>query len=65
MSHLKKINENYFKHFTEAIFIVIISISAGIICLIHAFLPNIFQNTSSNLLKYIISRTDKRNDKVV
>lgn len=60
MKHLKLVNENYFKHMVEAWLISIIFILSGIICFIHSIFPFIFQTTASNMVKSIISRTNKR-----
>jgi len=60
MSHLKLVKENYFKHMIEAWLVSIIFIFAGIICFIHSIFPFIFQTTASDMVKYIINRTNKR-----
>ena len=60
MKHLDLVKENYFKHFGEALLITGTFILAGLICLVHAFLPFTFQTTASTMIKKIINRTNKR-----
>ena len=60
MKHLKEVNENYFKHFLEALLIVFVLFAAGLLCLIHSVFPFIFTNTSSNMIKNILKRTESR-----
>jgi hypothetical protein len=63
MKHLKLVNENYFKHMLEAWLIVITFIAAGFICFIHSIFPFLFQTTASTMVKNIIARTNKRQEK--
>lgn len=60
MKHLKLVNENYFKHMIEAWSVAFIFIAAGLVCLLHSFLPFLFKTTASTMVKNIISRTNKR-----
>lgn len=63
MSHLKEIKENYFKHLLEALFISISLLIGSITCLIHAFVPMIFKQTASTIMRKTLSRTEDRYDR--
>ena len=60
MSHLKEVKENYFKHLTEALFIVLSLLRALLACLIHAFIPFVFKTTASSIIRKVLQRTDDR-----
>jgi len=60
MSHLKEVNENYFKHMFEAMLISFILIISSVTCLIHSLLPFLFKSTASNNIKNILKRVEKR-----
>lgn len=60
MKHLKLVNENYFKHMLEAFAASFIFILAGVICFVHSIFPFIFQTTSSNMVKSVIIKINKR-----
>lgn len=62
MKHLKLVNENYFKHMFEAWLIVATLIFSAVVCFIHSIFPFLFQTTASNKLKWILNRTNKRQD---
>jgi hypothetical protein len=62
MKHLKLVNENYFKHMFEAWLIVATLIFSAIVCFIHSIFPFLFQTTASTKLKWILGRTNKRQD---
>ena len=64
--HLKEINESYFAHLKEALGCGLLIVFAGIACIVHAFLPFLFEKTATNLLTRLKCRFDKRlgsNDK--
>jgi hypothetical protein len=52
-SHLKEIKETYFEHMGQAISIALRMILGGIACFIHAFFPDIFVATASDIRKKI------------
>ena len=53
-------SEKYFKHMLEAWMVSIVFFVASILCLLHSFLPFMFQTTSSKMVKKIINRVDSR-----
>lgn len=60
VKHLQDCKEGYFKHMTEALFMSLISFAATIVVVIHSIFPFLFTTTASSMLKYIIKRSDKR-----
>jgi hypothetical protein len=60
MKHLKLVNENYFKHMLEAWLIVATLIFSALVCFVHSVFPFLFQTTASKKLKWILSRTNER-----
>lgn len=64
MKHLKNVNESYFKHMKEALFIVFILIVSSIACFVHAIFPFLFTTTASKNIKFILSRCEKRSKNV-
>lgn len=60
MSHLKTVKENYFTHLFEALMIVFSLLKAIVACLVHAFLPFLFTQTASSIMRKILKRTDDR-----
>lgn len=63
MSHLKSVNENYFKHMFEAWLVSLTFITAGFICLVHSFFPFIFKNTASSIVKNKLKNIERRRNK--
>jgi hypothetical protein len=51
MGHLKENNITYFKHFTRSIVFASQSLKASITFTIHAFFPDLFTDTGSNIIK--------------
>tara|TARA_B100000214_G_C23708328_1_gene508530 strand:- start:433 stop:621 length:189 start_codon:yes stop_codon:yes gene_type:complete len=51
--HLEEANMTYFQHLMRALRFSTLLISAGIACLVHAFLPFVFEKTASNLISEI------------
>ena len=60
--HLKDQNESYGKHFIIALKCGIKLISLGAACVIHAFLPWIFQHTTTLGLKEVWDSLQRRKD---
>lgn len=63
MKHLNELKEGYFKHLTEALLIVGSLLIAAFACLIHAFIPSLFNKTASTIIRNILGRTDDRYSK--
>lgn len=61
MSHLKKVNESYFKHMFEAILISFTLMISSLACFIHSIFPFLFKSTASNNIKSILKRVESRN----
>ncbi len=59
MDHLKENNITYFKHFRRSIWCASQSLKATIIFTVHAFFPNIFTDTGSNILNELKNYLDK------
>lgn len=53
MDHLRNINETYCQHLVFALKISGLALVASIVCLIHAFIPCLFEHTASNLINKI------------
>lgn len=60
MKHLSLVKESYLKHLLEAWLIVGTLLFSAFVCLIHSFIPVLFQSTASNKLKWILNRTNSR-----
>ena len=50
-SHLEEHNVSYSKHFKRSIYFAFQSCKASVIFVIHAFCPNVFTETGSNIIK--------------
>ncbi len=50
MPHLQEHGVSYFGHFRRSMRFSYISFKASIVFLIHAFIPEIFQDTGSNMI---------------
>lgn len=61
-SHLKEVKETYFEHMQFAQRCGWRMVFAGLACVIHSIIPNVFPNTASNALKVLNQRIiDRRN----
>ena len=58
--HLKEVNESYFAHLKEALVCGILIVIVGVACVIHAFIPFLFEKTATNLLSRLKYRFGKR-----
>jgi hypothetical protein len=58
--HLKEANETYIQHFIKAAGFGIKSIAIGIILLIHAIIPCLFERTGSAMLQRILDKIKLR-----
>lgn len=61
--HLKEINETYLEHMFYALKYGFKMIFAGIACIIHALLPDIFVTTASQTIESIKNEINLRTDK--
>lgn len=62
-SHLKQINEKYFEHMLYAQKYGLKLILAGIACMIHGLIPDIFVTTASQTMESIKSEIHSRKHK--
>ncbi len=58
--HLKVTGESYFKHMCYALWSTLLMLVAAVTCCIHAFYPDVFQCTASNLCKKVIQHVNAR-----
>lgn len=58
--HPKSVGETYFEHFKMAFSFGFNMLVGGIACMIHAFLPNLFEKTGSNILLNVTHRFIRR-----
>lgn len=54
MNHLKDQNETYWEHFGKASLFGLTLFGLGVVCIIHAFIPNIFTTTASSKLEKLL-----------
>ncbi len=54
--HLKENNVGYFKHLWHAVVLGVLSITAGLIFLLHAVFPFVLTHNGSDLIKKISAR---------
>ena len=50
-NHLRTVNESYFQHCKHALRFAFTLLLAGIVCLVHALLPFLFEKTGSTIIK--------------
>ena len=58
-NHLKEKNITYYQHFKQSLEFAKSSLLATIIFIIHAFYPDIFIETGSNILRENLSKIQK------
>jgi len=58
-NHLKNINMTYYEHLTCALSYASKLMFASFALIIHAFLPNIFVNTASDIIKNLNQKMSK------
>lgn len=63
MKHLDDVGETYWQHFRFAFRIGLIFLITGVLVIAHAIYPNAFKNVGSNVVNYLHSKLEKRNDK--
>ena len=59
--HLKKTNESYLKHMEVALKISFQLLTGALMAFIHALLPSLFTNSTSNKIKKLYSFIENRN----
>ncbi len=59
-NHLQKINQNYFYHMKDALYISYIMALGSFQAFIHAFYPDIYETDASNKCRMIIDLVDKK-----
>lgn len=57
--HLKKIGIGYSEHFFHSLKISLVSMYCSIVLMIHAIYPDIFENTGTNMLRWVLTEHDK------
>jgi hypothetical protein len=58
--HLHSVNESYFKHMKVAVKVGLNMILAGLMALIHALIPGIFQSNASNKIRELYEFINKQ-----
>ena len=58
--HLYSVNESYFKHMKVAAKVGLNMILAGLMALIHALIPGIFQSNASNKIRELYEFINKQ-----
>ena len=58
--HLKEAGKSYQKHFKFAFLAGFILIYAGILSIIHAFIPNLFPFTSQKIVQELLTATQRK-----
>jgi hypothetical protein len=54
--HPRSVDETYFQHLCTASWFAATMLSAGLACLIHAFVPHFFQKTGSAAIEQLYDR---------
>lgn len=62
LEHPRSIGEGYFEHLFCALRFSFKFALASVVCLMHAFLPFLFQNTATRIGSEIISCNEKRKE---
>ena len=57
--HLAENKVSYSEHFFHSMKLSLVSLYSSIVLLIHAIYPDIFQNTGTNMLRWVLSKHDK------
>lgn len=59
-NHLKKINQNYFYHMKDALYISYIMALGSFQAFIHALYPDVYETGASNKCRMIVDLVDKK-----
>lgn len=57
--HLTEVNKTYFQHLVIAVSSGVKAIGAGVALIIHAFIPSIFTDTGSTIIKNLTKKFNK------
>ena len=63
--HLYSVNESYFKHMKVAVKVGLNMILAGLMALIHALIPGIFQSNASNKIRELYEFINKQDNLII
>jgi len=55
-SHLNNVGESYFQHMRQALSFTWAMLTASLCCLIHAFIPSVFEKTGSRVVTRLYDR---------
>jgi len=55
-SHLNSVGESYFQHMRQALAFTWAMLTASLCCLIHAFVPSVFEKTGSRVVTRLYDR---------
>ena len=58
--HPDSLGESYLKHFIIAVFFSISLLFAGVVCMIHAIFPFLFEDTASSIAGWIVDSNHER-----
>ena len=61
--HLREVNETYFEHMKFASKCGMKMVLAGIACILHSLLPNLFASTASDTMKTLDEEINQRKEK--
>ncbi|MDA1371247.1 MAG: DUF6356 family protein [Proteobacteria bacterium] len=56
VSHLQSVDESYFQHMQHALAFAVALFFAAVVCLLHAFLPFLFEKWGSTIVTNLHSR---------
>jgi hypothetical protein len=56
LKHPRAVGESFFEHFATAFEFGVTMIVAGLACVIHAFVPRLFEHTASNTVNTLHAR---------
>ncbi|MCF6807155.1 DUF6356 family protein [Thiotrichales bacterium 19S9-12] len=57
--HPHSVGESYFAHMKNALMFGVILLIAGFFCIIHAILPFMFKNTTTNCVAKLVDKINK------
>ena len=62
MSHLEEQDETYWEHCGKAILFALTLFALGLVCMLHAFIPNILTTTASSELEKLLAEMKREQD---
>ena len=57
-AHCNEVNETYWQHARHALYFCALMFAAAVFAFLHAVLPFVFKNTSTNLLARVIAKIE-------